>query len=240
MLHAEDAGRISKDMRLEAFRLWIVRVLIYILGLFFLAFGVVLSLNANLGISPVNSLPYVISQISGIPQGRCIVYVFSSYILFQIVLLRREFRLSNLTQLIFSTLFGYFVELCKFAAGDLRLPSYWGSLVMVGCSILVVALGVTLYMAAGLVPMPMEGLTLALARRTGKPFHTIKIAVDCAVVCLGIVLSFLFLGRLDGIREGTVLAAIATGKAVAMWKRATAPVLRKAGILSAKQPAGAK
>ena len=43
---------------------WGLRVLVYILGLFCLAVGVALSVNANLGISPVNSLPYVVSKLS--------------------------------------------------------------------------------------------------------------------------------------------------------------------------------
>lgn len=65
---------------------WVFRVLIYILGLFFMAIGVAISVNANLGISPVNSLPYAISQISGFALSSCVIGVFTVYILAQIVL----------------------------------------------------------------------------------------------------------------------------------------------------------
>ena len=41
--------------------LW--RVLIYIAGLFCISMGVSISKNAALGISPVNSLPFVVSGI---------------------------------------------------------------------------------------------------------------------------------------------------------------------------------
>ena len=50
-----------------------MRILLYCVGLMFLAFGVAFSVNSNLGVSPVNSLPYVISLILKVDLGRCIV-----------------------------------------------------------------------------------------------------------------------------------------------------------------------
>lgn len=48
------------------------RILIYIAGLFFLAFSVSISANSGLGISPVNSLPYVMALVSGFQLGNCV------------------------------------------------------------------------------------------------------------------------------------------------------------------------
>ena len=39
---------------------WIERIIFYVLGLLVLAFGVAVSVNSNLGVSPVNSLPYAL------------------------------------------------------------------------------------------------------------------------------------------------------------------------------------
>lgn len=206
---------------------WVFRVLIYILGLFLMAIGVAVSVNANLGISPVNSLPYVISQISGFALSSCVIGVFSVYILAQIVLLRREFKWINLTQLIFSTIFGYFVDFAKWLLADFYIPTYAGRLVMLAISIVVVSVGVELYLEVELVPMPMEGMTLALAQVTKKPFPNVKIVVDCAVVLLGLVLSLALLHRLDGVREGTIIAAIVTGKIIALVKRSLSPLIQK-------------
>lgn len=41
----------------------LMRIVLYCVGLLFMAFGVAFSVNSNLGVSPVNSLPYVISLI---------------------------------------------------------------------------------------------------------------------------------------------------------------------------------
>jgi len=206
---------------------FVIRILVYCLGLLLLAFGVAISVNSNLGVSPVNSLPYVISKILGVQLGTCVTVVFCSYIALQVLILRREFQPVNLLQILFSTLFGYFVDFAKFLIGDFALPGYVGKLVMLAVSIALIALGILLYMEAQLVPMPMEGLTACVAKKLGKPFPSMKTVIDCVVVLTGIVLCFVFLGRLDGIREGTVITAVVTGKIMGLLRRPLSPVLRK-------------
>ena len=144
---------------------------------------------------------------------------YGVYIVLQILILRREFRLINLTQIIFSTIFGYFTNFTKWLLADFTLPTYGGQLVMLAISIVAVAFGVFLYMEVDLVAMPMEGLTQAIAKKVGKPFHNVKIVVDCSSVALGIVLSFVFLHGLLGIREGTVITAIVVGKIMGVFKK---------------------
>ena len=82
------------------------RVVVYLVGLFILAFGVVFAINSNLGISPVNSLPYAASLASGIDAGVCVAIFFLACIGAQIILLRGDFKWINLTQIIFSFVFG--------------------------------------------------------------------------------------------------------------------------------------
>jgi len=65
-----------------------------------------------------------------------------------------------------------------------------------------------------LVNMPMEGLTHALSETIfkGNPFHEAKVIVDCAVVLTAAVCSLVFLGKLDGVREGTIISALLVDK----------------------------
>lgn len=207
---------------------WVYRVLIYILGLFCLAMGVAFSVNANLGISPVNSLPYIVGKIINVEMGTCVTGVFCFYIVLQIIILRKEFQPVQLLQIICSTVFGYFVTFTKQLMGDFMLPGgYAGRLVMVIISILFVALGVLLYVDVELVPTPMEGLSMAIAKKVNKPFPTMKVVVDCIVVIVGAILSFVFLHKLDGIREGTVLTALVVGKVVGWLRKPLTPVIKK-------------
>ena len=65
---------------------FVKRIVIYLAGLFFVALGVAFSVNSNLGVSPVNSLPYVVSRILGKDLGTCVTVIFIGYILIQILL----------------------------------------------------------------------------------------------------------------------------------------------------------
>ena len=207
---------------------------VYAAGLLFMAFGVAFSVNSGLGVSPVNSLPYVVSLVLGVDMGSCVIGVFCCYVLAQIVIYRRDFKWVNLTQILFSTLFGYFVDFAKAVVGDFSLPTYPGQLIMLAVSMIFVALGVCLYMDAGLVNMPMEGMTSAIAERiVKKPFHDVKVAVDCLAVGAAILLSFVGLGGLEGIREGTLLCALLVGKMMKPMQKVLAPLVDR--ICSAPQ-----
>lgn len=205
------------------------RVLIYGTGLMSLALGVAFSVNSSLGVSPVNSLPFVISLVTGADMGNCVTAVFSMYILVQILILRKEFRLINLTQLLFTGLFGYFVDMAKWLVGDFTIQTYFGKLLMLAVSILFVSAGVCLYMNAKLVYMPMEGMTHAIAEKMfkDKPFHDVKVLMDCLVVFLGIVLSLIFLDGVEGIREGTVICAVLVGRVMRPMQKILIPLINR-------------
>ena len=204
------------------------KVAVYAAGLLLMAFGVAFSVNSGLGVSPVNSLPYVVSLVSGVDMGSCVIAVFCCYVLVQIVIYRRDFKWINLTQILFSTLFGYFVDFAKGVVGDFALPTYPGQLILLAVSMVFVARGVCLYMDAGLVNMPMEGMTCAIAERiVKKPFHDVKVAVDCLAVGAAIVLSLVGLGGLEGIREGTLLCALLIGKMMKPMPKVLVPLVAR-------------
>ncbi|MBQ7099004.1 MAG: hypothetical protein IJO05_04705 [Oscillospiraceae bacterium] len=202
------------------------RLAIYCLGLLILAFGIALAVNSNLGVSPVSSLPYVVSQILGISLGTCTILVYICYILLQMVI-SRKFQPALLLQLVFSTIFGWFVDGAKWVLGDFCLPGYIGQLVMLAASILLIGFSLVLYIDVQLAPMPAEGLVGCLSEKLGKPFSSMKTLVDCSSVLIGAVLSLVFLGKLVGIREGTILTALLVGKMMGLLRKSVAPLIRK-------------
>ena len=121
------------------------RLGIYCMGLLILAFGIALSVNSNLGVSPISSLPYVVSQITNVSLGTCTTIVYVLYILLQMVLSRKKFQPALLVQLVFSTIFGYFVDGAKFVLGDFAIPTYFGQLTMLVASVVLIGLSLVLY-----------------------------------------------------------------------------------------------
>ena len=202
------------------------RLGIYCLGLWVLAFGITLSVNSNLGISPVSSLPYALSQILGISLGTCSTIVYTFYILAQMGL-SRKFQPIFLLQLVFSTIFGYFVDAAKWIVGDFILPTYFGQLTMLAVSIFLIGLSLVLYIDVKLTPMPAEGLIACIADMVRKPFPRIKTLFDCTSVLVAAVLCLVFLGKVTSIREGTVLTALLAGKLMGWLRRYLSPLIQK-------------
>ena len=204
----------------------LARLGIYCLGLLVLAFGIALSVNCSLGVSPVSSLPYVVSQILSISLGTCTIIVYSVYVLLQMVI-SRKFQPALLLQLVFSTIFGYFVDGAKYVLGDFCLPGYIGKLVMLAASIVLIGFSLVLYIDVKIAPMPAEGLVGCLSEKLGKPFSQMKTAFDCTSVLVGAILCLVFLGKLVGIREGTVLTALLAGKMMGILRKWVGPWIQK-------------
>ena len=205
----------------------------YVVGLFIMAFGVSLSLKSNLGVSPVNSLPNEISLVANsfginLSLGNAVIIIFSCYVLVQILIKRRRFPLIDLTQVVFSVIFGYFTN---FTGMLTNASSYLTSLplrlLFMAVSMVFIAFGVSIYMNAKLVNMPMEGMTLAISEQLGKPFARVKVVVDCSTVILALGLSLVFLHGIEGVGVGTVLAAVCVGLLVKPIQKLVSPALNR-------------
>ena len=211
------------------------RVLFYVLGLLVMAFGVTFAANSILGMSPVNSIPAVLSAITNTEMGTCVIVIFSLFIVAQIVILRREFRLVNLTQLIFSTIFGFFVDFTSVLMNSFCLPTLAGRAVMMILSLVLIAIGVSAYVATDLINMPMEGMTLAITQKVkGKTFRQVKVVVDTTTVVLALVLSLIFMGTIQGnlgidgyptslVFVGTIVSAVGVGTVMGPIQKVVLP-----------------
>ncbi|MGI6014436.1 MAG: YczE/YyaS/YitT family protein [Oscillospiraceae bacterium] len=192
---------------------WIKRFAVYVFGLFIIAFGVSVSKMSDLGVSPVNSIPCVISEILQIDMGICTTCVFIGFILLQILIVQKDFQWKNLLQILCSTLFGSFVSLTNRIA-KMLLPvcsNYGMRLVYVGISVILVAVGILLYIEADVLPLPSEGVMQAVSYKTKLAFSTAKLGFDWTVVIISAMLSLIFMKGLVGVREGTVIAAFGVG-----------------------------
>lgn len=197
----------------------LIKILVYCIGLFIMAVGVTFSVKSNLGVSPVNSVPYILSIILKLDQGLCVSLIFFSYILIQIFILKKDFKLQNLLQVICASLFGYFVTFSNMIFYFQPSNSYVVRLGYMFLSILFVGIGVFLYLEARLMPLPAEGVMLALKEKTVFEFHNIKIGFDVITVIIAVILSYIFLHNIYGVREGTFIAAVLVGKVVGIIKK---------------------
>ncbi len=198
---------------MEKNSIFIKRGFVYLLGLFIMALGVSISKLSDLGVSPVNSIPNVISEIIHIDMGICTTAVFIGFILIQMIILRKDFKRINLLQILCSFIFGFFVSVTnKMASIILPVCSNYGmKLLYVMISMILIALGILLYLEADILSLPSEGIMKAISFKSGIHISTSKLFFDWSVVIIAAALSIIFMGEFIGVREGTILAAFGVG-----------------------------
>lgn len=208
----------------------LLRAGLYLSGLAVLALGVALSVSADLGVSPVNSIPYVLYIASDIPFGVCVAGTFAVLVLIQLGLERRGISWRDGFQIFCAVVFGCLVDLMKSLTVGLAPGSYLQRLLLLAVSIVLIAVGISLYVDADFVGMPMEELTGTLTRKLqGRmTFQQVKVLLDCAVVAAAAAISLVSLGGLFGVREGTVLCALLVGRAMCPIQRVIRPLIRDA------------
>lgn len=183
--------------------------LIFTAGLFWAALGISLITGAGLGTSPVTSLSYVMTFITPLSLGTAVFLVNGAMFLAQAAILRRRFQKIQLLQLPATFVFSAFIDLIS---SLLREPAaYPGRIAMLllGCGAL--GLGVALEVLADVIILPGEGIVKVIAQELGKEFGNVKTVFDIALVSSAAAISWMFLGHVAGIREGTVIAALIVG-----------------------------
>lgn len=187
------------------------RILFLLLGLLIMAFGTALSIKAGLGISPVTSLPYVVSLHSPLTVGEGLILLYSLMILLQILLLRRRYRPIQLLQLAAGIAIGYMTDFANWVLRDVGYVAYWQQWALCLAGIALVAVGVSFEVTAEVVPLAGEGLVLAICSVSNIQFGTMKVLLDVSVVASAFLVSLIVSGGVEGVREGTVAAAILVG-----------------------------
>lgn len=204
------------------------RILLYCVGLFLMAMVVSFSGTADLGMSPVNSIPYVLSEIfTFLTMGNWIIIIFSLYIVIQFLILGRDLQPWRVLQLVCTTLFGYFTDFTNLLAERflpapalLNIPPaaiYGVRLLYLVISMALIALGILFYLAPDLISLPGEGIMQVIADKCNQPLPVVKMCFDCTVSIIALVISLVYFRQFHGIREGTVIAAIGVGKILSLY-----------------------
>lgn len=189
----------------------IKRYLFLCAGLCIMAFGVAFSIEADLGTSPISSLPYVISHLTPLSVGNTTILMHCAFILIQILILRRKYDPLQLIQLPVAFLFGYLTDFAVWALDKVTYNTYWQQWILCILGILLVAIGVSFEVTANVVTLAGEGVVLAICKVCPVKFGYMKVAFDVTLVLISCILSLVFLGGLYGVREGTIAAAVLVG-----------------------------
>lgn len=187
------------------------RYLVFLVGLFINSLGVSLITKANLGTSPISSIPYVLSLNFPFSLGEFTIFFSILLIVLQVLILGKNFKIADLLQIPVSLAFGYFIDVCMALLFFIQPEAYWMKVIylLIGCGIL--GIGVYMEVLANVIMLPGESFVRSIVFRCKTEFGTTKVVFDVSMSLIAAALSFLFAHRLDGVREGTVVAALLVG-----------------------------
>jgi uncharacterized membrane protein YczE len=180
-------------------------------GILASAAGIAFLTKSGLGTSQISSLPYVASFIFPVTLGTATFVMNVAFVLAQFVFLRGSFEKRELMQIPLTFVFSVFIDLMMAVFHSLN-PEFYAlrlAFCLVGSAAL--ALGISLQIVSNLAILPGDGIVRLISARTKMNFGTVKISFDLALVASALILSFAFLSRIVGLREGTLIAALLVG-----------------------------
>lgn len=189
------------------------RILTYIFGMYVLAVGVAFTILSDLGVSPVSAFPYFSSEWLNVDIAITTTAYCVGLVIIEIILLKNKFRPIDLLQCVSGLLFGVLLSLATHTIGIFLTYSESYIISMIYClvGVVLVAFGIAIYVSSHLVPLAAEGMFAAMSVRFNIPMHTAKTIFDCLNVVLTVVVSYLALGEIMGIREGSIICALLVG-----------------------------
>ncbi len=167
--------------------------------------------QAGLGISPISTLPYVLSTLTDYSFGTMNFVVNVVFVLLQIAILRSRFRLFSLLQIPFVFLFSASIDIGMWIVSYFPMTTYPVQLTVSIGGNFFMALAIGLMVVSRLLLMPGDGFVLALSDVTGNAYGNIKMINDISMVVIAAILGMCTLGYVVGVREGTVISAFLVG-----------------------------
>jgi len=216
--HASPAGRL------------ILRLLIYIFGMIILATGITLSTRLQLGVSPISSVAYCISELTGLAFGDTTMILYVVYVAVQMILhilMRpadlKSLLLKDLLQLPASYPVTRFMNLLTEVIPLFPVDcagTFWGGLpgrlLLLAVSIALTGTGAALTLDMRLVANPGDGIVQAIADFLHQKVGDVKNFFDAFCVLTALVLGWCGFHRIVGLGIGSAAAMLGVGRVIAL------------------------
>lgn len=196
-----------------------LRILVYVVGMFILALGLTLNTKANLGVSPIISVPYSISQITGLNFGDLTFVVYAIFVVVQIIIhirLKNHKRIaSDILQLPLSLIFTRLLNI--FTVYIPTSQNLGTRFIILTFAIICTGIGAAMSLSMQIVPNPGDGIVQALAERFDKSVGITKNLFDCLNLSITLCISLFIAHQIVGVGIGTVIAVVGVGRVIALF-----------------------
>ncbi len=191
--------------------------LAYVLGILFVAFGVVLMEKADFGVSMVVAPAYLLyrwlSPVWGFFTFGMAEYCLQAALLLVMVLIVHRFRMSYLFSFVTAVIYGFVLDGFMAAGTILPADTVWQRVIYYILGMLFCSAGVSAMFHTYISPEVYELFVKEVSARFHININKFKTAYDCTSCLTGILLSFLAFGfwHFEGVKWGTVFCALING-----------------------------
>lgn len=203
---------------------------VYLAGMVSLAMGITLNTRAGLGASAIVSVPYTISQGTGLNFANLTLITYCVLVAAQFFVKGKNWRWLDALQIVVSIVFTRFMALFE------KLVTYQSGFLPADLAVLVLGVvftgaGAAMTIDMRLIPNPGDGIVNSIAERTGKELGLTKNLFDLGCVCVSLVIGSVFGNVLLGVGLGTVVSMIGVGRVIALFNHfAKAPLQKLTGL----------
>lgn len=190
-----------------------MRVVIYLFGMVLLALGITLNTQAGLGASAIVSVPYTISQGTGMNFANLTLIVAQFFIK------GKNRRWIDALQVVVSIVFTRFMALFQYVIGY-ESGVFINDLVVLLLGILFTGIGAAMTVDMNLIPNPGDGIVSSLAERFNRELGFCKNCFDAFCVVCSLAIGLAFGNPLMGIGLGTVLSMLGVGRVIYFFNKA--------------------
>lgn len=197
----------------------IKRYSLFLVGLFIASMGVAFSAKAGLGTSPVASVPYSVSLVSSLLSfGGWLNLLSVIQIAIQVIILKGKCNYIEIAiQTVLAFVYGYLTNFSVWLIKDITVTAYTMQFLfmLLGCVIL--ALGIWIQLKGAVAMLPGEAMNRAISKVFSLRYENVKIFFDILYIAIAAVICLIFLGKLNGVREGSIIAAVLVGNIIKVY-----------------------
>ena len=190
-----------------------------ILGILLVYGSVAFAIKAGIGVLPVDAAITSVALLIGMKVGTFSMLFHGSFFLGQIAIEKKNFRRTELLQILYITLGGSVLNFFLYTVlRNVTFSFYPLRLIVCVLSFVVSAFGCTLVLETHLMRTPMEGCIQLLAERMGTTMGKLRQKIDIVLVLVSVAITLIF-GVEWTLREGTIIAALIFGPMMDFWKK---------------------
>ncbi|WP_176560181.1 YczE/YyaS/YitT family protein [Brevibacillus dissolubilis] len=194
-----------------------IRYFMFMLGLAVMAFGCVLTVQADIGVTPWDTFHIGLWKTFGLTIGTWSQIVGSAVILLTWVLAKIRPTLGMLLNMYF---FGEFFDWFMWLDFVPHAEGIWQAVLLFTAGLLILSVGIGMYISPRLGAGPRDSLMLALHERLGLSIQRVRVTIEVVVLVAGYLMG-------GPVSVGTLLVAVLTGpliqRTIPFWEN----VMRK-------------